>query len=105
MPFLPQPSPFIQTWDRRQETQECASDDWVVLMAFDGWDGWLVQRQAEKKESSFFKKKIFFNIFSMIDEAADVIKMNLAYEMVCNKNSSQSSIANTNTKIDTLTST
>ena len=41
----------------------------------------------------------------MIDEAADIIKMNLAYEMVCNKNSSQSSIANTNTKIDTLTST
>ena len=74
-------------------------------MVFDGWDRWLVQRQAEKKESSFFKKTFSIYIFSIIDEAADVIKMNLAYEMVCNKNSSQSSTANTNTKIHTLTST
>ena len=30
MPFLPQPSPFIRAWNRHQETQECASDGWVV---------------------------------------------------------------------------
>ena len=29
MHFLPQPSPNIRAWDRHQETQKCASDDWV----------------------------------------------------------------------------
>ena len=29
MPFLPQPSSFIQAWDRHQETQKCASNGWV----------------------------------------------------------------------------
>ena len=29
MPFLPQPSPFIQAWDQHQETQKSASDGWV----------------------------------------------------------------------------
>ena len=31
MPFLPQPSPFIQAWDRHQETQKSATDGWVYF--------------------------------------------------------------------------
>ena len=32
MPFLPQPSTFIQAWDRHQETLECAPDGWLLGM-------------------------------------------------------------------------